>query len=114
MFSNDVVARWVGDRKMLLICPVTYTDKNGKEWTAEADDTVDGASIPKFFWRFIGSPFVGRYRRPSVIHDVYCDRKTEPYEEVHALFYEMMLAEGVPGIKAKIMYYAVRFGGPRW
>ena len=86
MFNDDVVARWVGERKMQLICPVIFTDKQGKKWTAKAGDCVDGASIPKFFWRFIGSPFVGRYRRPSVIHDVYCESKTEPCEKVHALF----------------------------
>ncbi len=29
----------------------------------------DGASVPRFFWRLIGSPFRGRYRWPSIFHD---------------------------------------------
>ena len=114
MFDNPIKTEWVGRRDMRLLGFVTFTDKTGQQWTARAGDVVDGASIPKFFWRFIGSPFIGKYRRPSVIHDVLCVRKDFPYKQVHALFYEMMLCEGVPTLKAKAMYYAVRFFGPKW
>lgn len=115
-FDNSVKVEWLNDdeRKMRLIESLSYTDSTGTTWRAQAGDIVDGASIPRFFWRFIGSPFVGKYRRPSVIHDVYCASKTLPHRAVHKMFYEAMIADDVPKLKAKAMYYAVRAGGPRW
>lgn len=114
-FIGDVVALWLnGSRKMKLLKPVCYQDKTGKKWKAKKGDIVDGASIPRFFWAFIGSPFSGKYRRSSVIHDVYCVSKSEPYKEVHKMFYHAMRADKVNYFKAKAMYFAVRVGGPKW
>ena len=115
MFSNTVKVEWLIDsRKMKLLEDVIFTDSNGVSWSAKAGSIIDGASIPRFFWRFIGSPFVGRYRRPSVIHDVYCESKSRPHKQVHECFREMMLADGVPVPKARTMYYAIRAAGPKW
>jgi hypothetical protein len=75
---------------------------------------IDGASIPKVFWSIVGGPYTGLYRNASVIHDYYCDVRTRPWKEVHRMFYDAMLASGVDKMKAKLMYLAVRFGGPRW
>ena len=58
--------------------------------------------------------FEGKYRQASVLHDVACDRKIEPWEQVHEMFYWAMLASGVSSLKAKIMYAAVYHKGPRW
>ena len=30
---------------------------------------TDGASIPRVFWRLIGSPLMGKYRRACIFHD---------------------------------------------
>jgi len=116
MFDNSVKVEWLEDnsRNMRLLESVCFIDSEGRPWVARAGSVVDGASIPRFFWRFIGSPFVGKYRRPSVIHDVYCVSKDKPHREVHEMFYEAMLAEGVPKAKARAMYWAVRLGGPKW
>ena len=51
---------------MILLEDVSFTSK-GKIWTAPAGSVIDGASIPRFFWRVIGSPFIGYYRRASVV-----------------------------------------------
>ena len=75
---------------------------------------VDGASIPEAFWSFIGGPFEGKYRNASVVHDFYCDTRTETWEDVHMVFYNGMRAAGVDPITAKIMYSAVYNFGPRW
>ena len=61
-----------------------------------------------------GSPFVGKYRRASVIHDVACVERTQPHQLVHHAFYEAMLCDRVPTSKAKLMYVTVRDLGPRW
>jgi len=114
-FMGDVATRWLnGTRKMKLLKPVLFQDKTGKQWVAPKGAIVDGASIPRFFWRFIGSPFSGKYRRASVIHDVYCVTKSEPYKEVHKMFYQAMRVDKVNYFKAKAMYFAVRIGGPKW
>ena len=116
MFNNTVKVEWLeGDaREMLLLTAVVFVDENRVPWIAPAGSLIDGASIPRFFWRVIGSPFIGRFRRASVIHDVYCKTKSVPHEVVHKMFYEAMLCDGVPKFKAKAMYYAVFFGGPKW
>ena len=114
MFDSWVKVEWLKDREMRLLESVSFVDKKGVTWTANKGDVIDGASIPRFFWRFIGSPFIGKYRRPSVIHDTECDKKSSPHEEVHALFYEMMRSDGVSKLKAKMMYRVVRSAGPKW
>ena len=85
--------------------------QNGFEWKAPKDSKVNGASIPPVLWSSIGSPFVGDYRRASVVHDVACDTRKQPHEAVHLMFYNAMRADGVGWIKANAMYQAVkRFG----
>lgn len=116
MFEGNVKVRtvWIGKRKMRLLSEISFRDSKNKKWIAPKDSVIDGASIPKFFWRFIGSPFVGHYRRASVIHDVYCVIKTRPRKETNRVFYEMMLCDNVPKFKAKLMYWAVQVGAPKW
>jgi len=110
-----IKTEWLSDgRSMRLLESVVYCDSEGRLWTAPKGSVVDGASIPRFFWRFIGSPFVGKYRKASVIHDVYCVTKERPHKDTHRMFYEAMLASGVGRFKAWVMYSAVKCCGPRW
>jgi len=115
-FDNTVKTEWLpGDpRKMRVLETINFIDSKGKIWTAPSDSIVDGASIPRFLWMVMGSPFVGLYRRASVIHDVYCVTRSEPHEAVHRMFYEAMLADGVDKEKATAMYHAVANFGPTW
>ena len=115
-FSGNVKTEWLSDdgRRMKLLEDFTYTDPLGVEWVAPVDSVVDGASIPKFAWPIVGSPFEGKYRNASVVHDVACIQKEHPWEAVHLAFYYAMRAGGVSLTKAKIMYAAVYLGGPKW
>lgn len=92
----------------------TYIDPNNKRWTVPAETVVNGASIPRIFWSIIGGPYSGSYVKASTVHDHFCESMTRPWREVHRTFYTAMLLEGVAPIKAKIMYGAVYFFGPRW
>ncbi len=115
MFSNTVKTEWIqGKRDMRLLEPITYIDSSNIHWLAEEGRVIDGASIPRFFWRVCGAPLSGKYRRASVLHDVYCVKKTRPHKAVHRMFYEAMLEDGVSKAKAKVMYKAVRLFGPKW
>ncbi len=92
----------------------SFIDKKGVTWVAPAGSIVDGASIPRFLWSLVGSPFAGKYRRASVLHDVACQERTRPWKKVHKMFYQAMLADKTPKKKAKQMYRAVKLFGPRW
>jgi hypothetical protein len=114
-YSGHVVAEWANDgRSMTLEKPLSFQDSHCITWSAPKGATVDGASIPSFLWSIVGGPFEGRYRDGSVIHDWYCDRRTVPWKAVHRMFYDAMIASGVGETRAKIMYAAVYYGGPRW
>ncbi len=117
-FHGRVVVQWLeedgDDREMQLLEGFSFTDDAGKVWLVPEGARINGASIPRLFWNVIGPPFVGDYRRASVIHDHYCDTKTEPWEKVHEMFYEASIAGGVPEARAKVMYAAIYAGGPRW
>ena len=62
----------------------------------------------------MGSPYTGEYRNASVVHDVACEKRDRPWEDVHLMFYEACRAGGVAEQKAKLMYAAVYHFGPRW
>ncbi|HDY87280.1 MAG TPA: DUF1353 domain-containing protein [bacterium] len=118
-FEGEVVVTWLKngdypDREMKLVQSFSYVDSTGRPWVVPIGAVIDGASIPAFFWNTIGPPFVGNYRRASVVHDYYCNVKTQPWKRVHRMFYEASVVGGVPIPKAKIMYAAVYAKGPRW
>jgi uncharacterized protein DUF1353 len=114
-YIGRVVAQWDDSgREMVLTEPFGYLDPEGNKWDAPAGSKIDGASIPKFAWSFIGGPFEGKYRNASVIHDVACDEKQRPWDKVHETFYYAMRASGVDDGLASTMYGAVYYFGPRW
>lgn len=117
-FEGDVVAQWLthsgDDRDMKLLKDFAFNAPDGKRWIAPKGSVVNGASIPSVLWSTVGPPFVGDYRRATVIHDVASDERTEPHEQVHRVFYYAMRADGVSWLKANTMYQAVKRFGPTW
>jgi hypothetical protein len=114
-FIGDVVASWhPNGREMTLQQTFIYVDPADREWIAPAGAVIDGASIPSAFWSIIGSPFAGKYRNASVVHDVGCVEMRQSWEDVHRMFYVACRCAGVDEFQAKTMYYAVYHFGPRW
>ncbi|TBC68719.1 DUF1353 domain-containing protein [Rhizobium ruizarguesonis] len=93
-----------------------YMDVGGRMWQAKAGLPTDGASIPSVFWPFIGHPYQGLYLDAAVIHDFYCTKENRyrKWQDVHHVFHEAMLANGVGTLEAKLMFFAVWRFGPRW
>jgi Protein of unknown function (DUF1353) len=91
-----------------------FTDGSGVAWEAKAGLVTDGASIPGAFQPFVGAPFEEAFIRAAVIHDHYCDRHVRPWRQTHRVFYEGLIAQGLSKAKAKVMYFAVYLGGPKW
>jgi len=115
-FSGPIQTCWlVGHpRKMYLLNTTTFTDACGLVWTASKGRVVIGASIPRFLWTAIGSPYVGSYRRAAVFHDVYCTTQEHSTKETNVMFMEAMLTDGVPRFQAWMFYRAVCSMGPKW
>jgi hypothetical protein len=117
-FIGNVSVTWLtqagGDRDMKLNQDFGFEDSGGLVWTAKKNAIINGASIPQIFWSSFGSPFIGDYRRASVLHDYYCDVKTRPSAATHLMFYEACLAGGVGMLKAKTMYTMVKIFGKNW
>jgi hypothetical protein len=111
-YSGEIDTRWAADgRSMTLLNELRYTDPKGVVWIAPAGSVIDGASIPRALWSFMGGPFEGKYRNASVLHDVAYDNKNKPPAEVDRMFYNAMRCSGVGVAEAKTMYYALlRFG----
>jgi hypothetical protein len=117
-FEGQVRTQWLRhsgpDRRMRLLEDFAFVDDNNIRWLAPAGSTIDGASIPETFWFVAGTPYIGDYRRASVLHDVACQEKSRPPRQVHRMFYDAMIRDGVPEARAQQMYTAVRLFGPTW
>ena len=100
----------------------SYITKAGKKIIVPLKFLWDGASIPRFAWSLIGSPFTGRYVRGSLIHDFlrWLADKAKTRKEFKELtgyadriFLEIMREDGVGRIKSRIMWFSVR-GQAKW
>lgn len=118
-FEGDVVAKWlvnpdIDNRTMELTQSFAYIDQHGKRWEAPTGSKINGASIPPSLWGTVGTPYVGDYRRASVVHDVACENEPGTSDEAHMMFYHAMRCDGVGLTRATAMYRAVKHFGPEW
>ena len=117
-FVGRVVVEWLDDDpyvpRMRLAEDFGFRDTGGRQWLASRGQVLDGRSIPPLFRDLIGAPFAAEYRRSTVVYESQCRAMQAPWREVKRLFYEASLAEGVPGIDAKLMYATLYAAGPRW
>jgi len=114
-YEGVPVTEWLNDgRRIKMREPFAFIDDENLKWDVPANAIVDGASIPRMLWSLIGGPFEGKYRDASIIHDWYCDRRSRPWQAVHHMFFQAMIASGVGLGRAKLLYASVYMGGPRW
>lgn len=115
-FEGECAGKFIIGAKRLfeLTNKFAFIDSRDVRWEVPAKARVDGASIPQVFWSVIGGPFDGEYVAASVIHDWYCDKRSRSWQDTHRVFYDAMLVSNVPPTKAKIMFWAVWWKGPRW
>src|SRR5256886_4709759 len=114
-YSGYVEARWENDgRSMTLLSELRYTDPQGQVWIASAGSQVDGASIPRSLWSFMGGPFEGKYRNASVLHDVAYEQRNRPWQVCDQMFYNAMRCSGVGKAKAGRFNYGFIKLGRNW
>jgi hypothetical protein len=102
---------FLDDGRSIRINTEYYFLLDGKQMCIPAGWVSDGASIPRFLWCSLGSPFVGKHRAGCILHDFlywsnYQDRK---FSDV--CMYDMMRADGTAWVRASLIYRGVRMGG---
>lgn len=117
-FQGRVVTEWAvdrsgADRNMVLVEDFSFV-YNNRTWTVPVGAVVNGASIPEILWLPVGSPFVGDYRRASVLHDYYYKVRTEPAPETHRMFTAAAIEDGWGTIDAYAAYAALMWWCPEW
>ncbi|MCP5352675.1 MAG: DUF1353 domain-containing protein [Chromatiales bacterium] len=101
---------------MILTEPLTYQDPEGKDWTAPTGTVVNGATIPRALWSSVGAPFVGKYRRASVVHDYFVGEGANPgvsrkeRRAADKMFYHACRTDGCSPRFAAILYIGVALG----
>jgi len=114
-YTGRLILEFLSDgQRMRVIEDFGFMEADGVHWPVPPKTTVDGASIPQVLWSVMGGPFEGKYRDASVVHDYYCAVRSADWRSVHRMFYRAMLVSGVSVRRAKVMYAAVYFAGPRW
>jgi hypothetical protein len=103
---------------------LTYvSSRNGLMWqTDEWKDgngesgTTDGASIPKWAQPIVGDQYDESYLKAAIVHDHYCyeENQVRTWRDTHRMFYDALIDLGVSRVKAKVMYFAVYWKGPKW
>jgi hypothetical protein len=115
-FTGTLKLSPVGDGiHMTVLEAISYDDGLRHELDVPANFETDGASIPRALWTIVGSPFSGgNYVEAAVIHDEGCVSHKYDWQTTHMMFYRAMIDSGVSEHYAKLLYYGVRLGGPRW
>ena len=90
---------------------------NGKWLIVPVGFKSDGASVPRFFWRIVFPPGDNRALRAAFAHDWIYRMHPEGWTKAEAdqMFYDLLIADGIPVINAKLAYWGVRlFGSAAW
>ncbi len=123
---TEITLKEVGQTglKELVDNGLTFTDSEGRKWTAPRGTLTDGASVPRYALAVSDGRFDEKFLKAAVVHDAYCQDinkercpeqyRTLPWKDVHRMFYDGCLAGRTPQLRAKIMFAAVWLFGPRW
>jgi hypothetical protein len=116
-FSGEPETTWCTevnkpDRNMGLLNDFYFIDKDCKTWKAKKGEIIDGASIPRFLWTLVGSPYTRDYRRASIVHDAAVKGLKDAPERKKAdiMFYEACREGGCSIFEAWVLYLGVRIG----
>lgn len=115
-FTKPLVVTPIDGIRWRLVKPFEYyiAEPDGEKIVVPEGFITDFASIPRFAWSIIGSPW-GKYGKAAVIHD-YCYHRVMFTRKIcDKIFLDAMKVLGVGWLKRHIMHRAVRlFAGRIW
>ncbi|EKM6056584.1 DUF1353 domain-containing protein [Salmonella enterica] len=85
------------------------SDDNSDVIEVPAGFVTDLATIPRIFWTILLPD--GKYAKAAIIHDYLYDNALRTKKEADLIFLDGMTVLGVPRLKRKVMYWAVRVSG---
>ena len=71
--AEEIIKKPFINETTLKVILIDETQEETYEFEIPKGYTWDGASIPRVFWRLIGSKTDNRFLIPSLIHDVLCE-----------------------------------------
>ena len=88
-------------------------DIGWKSWEecVPVDYDWDGASLPRIFWRILGTPFDPRTMRASCVHDYLYWTQPCTRAEADAVLRAIMILDGCSHLRANLYWLGVRIGG---
>lgn len=87
-----------------------YATQKDYIFTIKKDYCWDGATIPRFFWRLIGSKTDSKFLIPSMIHDVLCENHAYvDFDRYFAdkVFERLLYVSGVLAFNRWLMFHCV-------
>jgi len=99
------------EKPFRLINSVTYESNYSYNVYINKGYTWNGANIPRFLWRVVGSQYNPEYLEASMVHDWLTENKEYILENgvkiSTDIFKDILIENGVPKYKANIMAFAV-------
>jgi len=110
-FPLKLKGEFVGNGKWKLTHPFAFNSKVFGRIDIPNRFVTDGASIPKFLWSIVGSPWSGKYAEAAIPHDWGYHKQKLTRKQYDLVFLEAMKVLKVPFWKRRLMYQAVRIAG---
>ena len=98
------------NKKQLEVALFDNIQKRSYRFVIPKGYCYDGASIPRLFWRVIGSNTDNRFLIPALIHDVLCENHNYVNSDRNfssRVFRALLISSGVNKFKAQMMYLSV-------
>lgn len=109
-FDKEVCNKPFLNKKEVEVVLEDFVNEKNYEFIIPEGYCWDGATIPRFFWRFIGSKTDNRFLIPSLVHDVLCENHSyvENNRYFSTIVFERLLyVSGVSGYKRWMMKHSV-------
>jgi len=105
------IVRPLPNKNLYELVTAFHTIIDGIEVDIPEGFIFDGASVPRFLWSIIGSPYLPQYIGAGLVHDYLYRTGIVSRKKADQIFYDLLRDNKVSKFYARKMYWGVRFGG---
>lgn len=108
--KSEILKKPFISKKELNVLLVDNIDTKRYEFCVIKNYCWDGATIPRFFWRLIGSKTDSRFLIPSLIHDILCENHSYVDNDRYfstRVFERLLYVSGVNPFNRWLMFHSV-------